>query len=289
MVGAAVSLVYLFAKEFTGRRFDRLDIRPVLRAFRLLVWISLVVLEQKLETGGWRQHALRATFVLASQYCYFYYLSVGSLLVGTLLWSTAGRFLPFVTYFAAHIEIKKRTLAAIAISFIGVAVVLKPTSGFDWLMLIGLFAGFLNACSQEVMHYSSKRISALSATIMMYALCGLGALVVLAGVGGFGKLASVMALGHPSAAHIYLVLVAFAVFSISNQAFRSKAFRLVNQPASLSPFYYAAIAVSGALDWWVYDIVPTWNVYLGTAMIVAGAVVMAWRGEVDSTEQAPPA
>jgi drug/metabolite transporter (DMT)-like permease len=284
LAGLCLSLVALFAKDLTGSA--GLGVAVFIRFFApflVLAWIAFVVFDEPMAFGDWRIHVFRSAFALGAQYCLFYYLSQGSLLIGTLLFSTSGLFLPFVTYFAYGLEIKRKTLIAILISFVGVGVVLHPTANFGWAMLIGLMAGLLNAGSQAVMHRASKQVDTLSATFMMFALCSVGALAILTATGGLAALPVLVSPSRTGGTQFLLIVAAFAVFTISNQSLRTKAYRLVNKPASLSPFYYAAIVFSGILDWLVYGVVPAWNVYVGTALILAGGVVMAWRGTIEPT------
>jgi drug/metabolite transporter (DMT)-like permease len=240
MLCAAVclSFVALFAKDLTGSAgLTAAVLVRFFAPFLVLAWIAFVIFDERLVFGDWRLHLARAAFVLGAQYCLFFDLSQGSLLVGTLLFSTSGLFLPFITYFAFGLEIKRKTLAAIAISFIGVAVVLHPTANFSWAMVIGLSAGFFNAGSQAVMHRASKQISVLSATLVMFALSSLGAFVVLFVAGGLGPLSALVLSADTASVRFLVVVGVFAVFTISNQALRTKAYSFVNKPASLSPFY----------------------------------------------------
>ena len=280
MLSAAValSLVTLFAKELTA--LTGLQAAIFLRfflPFLLLAWIAGTVLDEKLVFGDWHVHAWRALCALGAQYCLFYYLAHGSLLIGTLLYSSSGLFLPFLTYFWHGTEIKRRTLAAILLSFAGVFIALNPVVDFDWVMLVGLASGLLNAGSQAAQHKSSKEISTMAATLMMFGLCSLASAAILAATGGLSTLTPLFAEDHAMRDELFAVVVAFSLATISNQTLRSKAYRYVNKPASLSPFYYAAIAFSALLDWWLYGAVPAWHAYLGAAIIFAGAALMAWR------------
>jgi|GEM_PF-1173026 len=286
-----VALMALAAKTLTGE--VGLKAAVVLRfvvPFLLLAWLAYVVLDEQPAFGDWRIHAARSAFALAAQYCFFFYLDHASLLLATLLFSTSGLFLPFITSAAFGMEIRAKTLAAIAVSFAGVAVVLDPAANFHWVMLVGLLSGALNAGSQAVMHKASKTVSTLSSTLAMFALCSVAAMAIYAATGGAGVSVSAVTGNHDGRTMALLVLViAIGVLTISNQSLRTKAYRYVNKPASLSPFYYASIVFSGLLDWTVYDIVPTWNVYAGSLLIFIGGAIMAWRGRVPAPETAPPA
>lgn len=276
-----LSIVALFGKEITADA--GLATAIFLRFFApflVLAWVVLVLLDQRVEFGDWRIHVYRSVLALAAQFCFFYYLSQGTLLTATLLFSTSGLFLPFVTYFSARMEIKRRTLLAVILSFLGVTISLNPAAGVSWAMLIGLSAGFLNACSHAVAHHQAKHVSTLSATLAMFGLCSVASFLVLIAGGNWPQLPRSDLENQLGFEHTLVVMLAFAVFTISNQGLRSKAFRYVNKPASLSPFYYSAIVFSGLLDWWIYGRPPGFHVYVGTGLILIGGIIMARRGKV---------
>ena len=177
---AALGGVSLFGKLLTGS-FD-LPAALFVRFFvplLLLSWMLLVMNEHGLKWGNWRVHLVRSIFALGAQFCFFYYLSQGTLLLATLLFSTSGLFLPFLTRLAFGMEIRRKTLLAVIIGFAGVAVILDPAGGIDATMLIGLLAGLFNAGSQATQHHQSKGTSTLAATIIMFALCSLYCAVIL--------------------------------------------------------------------------------------------------------------
>jgi drug/metabolite transporter (DMT)-like permease len=289
LVGTAcIAAISLLGKELTGALGVSAAI--FLRFFVPFVLLGGVAFAtgKAIAVGAWTPHVARAAFVLISQYALFYYLSQGSVLIGTLLFATTGLFLPVVTYFAFGMQIRRRTIAAIILSFAGVAVVLDPAAQFEWTMLIGLAAGFFNSCSQATQHYTSKHGSALSAAVIMFALASAGSLVVAVATGGVYRLADITGFdgaGFEGAggAHTIFIVLGVAVATISNQLLRARAYRIVNKPASLAPFLYASVVYAGLFEWLFYGIVPTWNVYAGTALVFFGAVIMAWRGKVGPT------
>lgn len=280
MLAAALSLsfVALFAKQLSS--LTDLSIVVFLRffvPFLMLLWLGLVPFSQAIRLSQpWRVHFIRAFFTVSSQYCFLFYLMHGSLLIGTLLFTTSGLFLPFISYICFGSNIKRKTLLAIVISFVGIAFILSPSSGFNSYLVIGLLAGFLNACSQATVHYAAKRGSTFDVTLMMFAVSSLytGIIVLLLGKFHF-FVAQLTAAGYQN---FYLMMIILAVFTISNQSLRTKAYRYVNKPASLTPFYYMAIVFSALLDGLVYHQAPQWHAYLGILLMLIAAVIMSWRG-----------
>ncbi|MEM9242525.1 MAG: DMT family transporter [Pseudomonadota bacterium] len=283
----SLSLVTFFAKQLTT--FTELSILIFIRSFipfLILVWVSVILFDRKINVSNARVHLLRAVFTVSSQYCLFYYLTHGSLLLGTLLFSTSGLFLPFISYICFRKAIKTKTLIAVIISFIGVAFILNPKGNINLLMLIGLLAGFLNGCSQATMHYCSKRSDTFSMTIIMYGLSSLYAFIILILLGKFSHLVSELS-GNTATIEFWLIAILFSLFTITNQSLRVKAYRYVNNPTTLTPFFYTAILFSGVLDWLVYHRVPLWNTYTGMIFIFIGGVIIAWRGNGKKTKCHP--
>lgn len=275
----ALSLVALVGKELTG-----LATLPVVMLLRFLVpclvlsWIAFVLFDQPLAIKSWGAHVARAVFAFAAQVCLFAYLSEGSVLIGTLLFSTSGLFLPFVTRLAYGMEIKPRTLLAIAVSFVGVAFILDPVGGVAPIALVGLLSGLFGACSQATMHRASKASSPLAASLVMFAICSVFSLVWVVAAGDVQTLAALAGGTGGAQGHAALVLIAFSVATLSNQALRLKAYKRVNKPGSLAPFYYAAIVFSGVWDFVFYGHVPGVHVYIGVALVGLGGIIMTRRG-----------
>jgi drug/metabolite transporter (DMT)-like permease len=280
MLAAALSLsfVALFAKQLLT--LTDLAIVVFLRfsvPFVILLWMGITPFKKKFSFSQqhWPAHLIRAFFTVSSQYCFLFYLAHGSLLIGTLFFASSGLFLPFISYLCFRAEIKLKTLLSIGISFMGIAFVLNPGDGLNWYIGIGLLAGFLNACSQATVHFCSKRGSIFEVTLIMFALSSVYTFVLILLFGKFDLLVSKLI--SNSSQSLWFIMIALAIFTVLNQSLRTKAYRYVNKPASLTPFYYMAIVFSALLDWLVYHQVPQWNVYFGIFLILIAAILMLWR------------
>ncbi|MTH96860.1 DMT family transporter [Roseibium sp. RKSG952] len=281
MVASAVCVaaVGLFGKEMT----QSLDLTAAvfLRFFAPFLVLAglMIVYRQPLKWASWRHHAFRAGFAFGAQLCFFYTLGKGSLLIATLLFTTSGLFLPFVTRLAFGTEIKPRTLLAVIISFAGVAVILDPTSQLQPFVLVGLLAGLFNAGSQAVQHRQSKMDAALPVTFAMFGIGSVLSALLVSVAGDWAVFGSVMGTGGHAIVILVLTAAAFAVFTIGNQWLRSIAFSYVNKPASLTPFYYSSIVFAAALDWIVYGQAPALHAYIGLVFVIAGTVIMSRRSQ----------
>lgn len=285
----SLAVTNLFAKQLTSATGIYLAVfLRFFAPFLLAAWITLAFMKQRPSFSDWPVHLLRSVFTFGAQLCLFLYLVQGSVLMGTLLFSTSGLFLPFITYVLFGVEIRRRHLLAIAVSFVGVAIALNPVVDFHWIMAIGLLAGLLNAGTQASMHHLSKEVDALSASTIMFGICSLFGVCLLIGLGDINALMRLASFERLSAGHLFAILVLFSIASMSNQAFRSKAFQIVRKPSSITPFLFVSIVFAGGLDWWVYGIVPAPNVYAGTALIVGGGLIMTHRSLPPNDSEASP-
>ena len=106
---------------------------------------------------------------------------------------------------------------------------------------------------------------------------GLYAFIILILLGKFSHLLAEFS-KNATTTEFWLIVLLFSLFTITNQSLRIKAYRYVNKPATLTPFFYTAILFSGILDWLVYHRTPLWNTYAGVVFIFIGGVIIAWRG-----------
>ena len=100
---------------------------------------------------------LRVGSVLISQFCLFYYLNRGSLLIGMLLYNTGPLFSPILARLLLGITFGIRTVVSLGLGFAGFALVLNPFGEhLDGTVLVALASGFFNSCSQLAFHQMSR-------------------------------------------------------------------------------------------------------------------------------------
>lgn len=279
MLGGALSLacVGLFGQEL-GRwlSLPGLVFMRMAAPFVLLGLVYLVASRRSFRGGGVVPHLVRAFFAVTAQYCFFYVLLNTTLVNATLLFTTSGLFVPLIGRVVLGQEIRLKTGIAILISFAGTAIVLDPQGGIGFgIIALGLLSGFLNASSQVTLHRASKSsLTPLQIAMAAYGLSAAMALVVTLATGEATQLSTTV---RDNGAQFWLPLLLLSVFSIANQVLRTRAYQKVNKPGSLVPYLYTTLAFSGVLDWWVFGLVPGVHVYLGGAILLGGAALMAAR------------
>lgn len=218
-------------------------------------------------------HIVRAVCVVLSQYAFFFYLIHSNLFNATLLLMTGPFFIPILERVFYKEKIDFQHAGNIAIGFIGVACILKPTHGLiNWHALIGLSAGFFNACSQILFYHMSKQYKTFVNMFFLYLFTSVIALFILL----FFYSAAAwqqesLALLHWHEAYLLTLL---GIFVIINQYFRSKAYEGSKRPLYLTPVLFLSVFISGIFDWIFFYQTPHANVWIGAVLIITNAAVM---------------
>lgn len=281
MLLALVSALFLALTGAFGKQLTLMDNLPLVLFLRFFTpFILLAILyflfsRKNITKNELVPSLLRAIFIVISQYCLFFLLSRGSVLLAILLYSTNSIFSPFLARIIFGAEIKVKTLIAILIGFIGVIITLGTNNSLLSIgTMIGLLSGFFGSCSQLTLHYASKRQDPITNNFITYTISSLLSLAIL------------LIITHtinPSNLNFLLswkttgILILFSLFSITNQVSRSLAYKRINKAASLSPFIYTSLIFSAIIDHIWLGIVPTWHVYCGIAIILSASILMAIR------------
>lgn len=218
---------------------------------------------------------IRAIFTVIGQYCFFFLLNRGSLLLAILLYSTNALFMPFLARNILKAEIKIKTLIAVVIGFIGITITLGPIKNILTIdTLIGLTAGFSLACSQISFHYVSKKQDPITINFISYGLCSLLTLILLIITIPY---ATIIRPNFLFGWQGIILILSFSIFAIANQIVRSLAYKRINKASTLAPFLYCSLIFSVILDWLWWGVIPTWHNYVGIAIILTSGIIMSIR------------
>jgi len=211
-----------------------------------------------------RLQFLRSVSVIGTQLAMIYYLTKASLLDANMLWCTGPIFIPILSRLFYGTRIPKITWLSIGISFLGVALVLKPDEGiFDLFSLFGLLSGIGMAISQVLYGVNMERGKMGENLFYLFFFCS--ALMVIP----FFVWEDVAFDLNASKATV-LAVIALSLASLFNQWFRGLAYRCAS-PIFLTPFLYFSVIVSGFFDWIVYRQTPDLWAYVGIALVLLGA------------------
>ncbi len=244
--------------------FYRFSISAVVAA------IFSISINHSLLTPNWREHGRRACFGTAAMAAWYYTLSVLPLATSSTLNYTSPIFVGLLTAFSAirsgvH-TVGKLAYFALALGFIGVLILLRPTAGIDQsnYILIGLAGAFVAALSFR----DVKRLAILGEpeTRMVLYFCLFGSIFSL-----------VPMLAQPIHSHTtdgFFVLVCIGLLGAIGQFALSRAFGNGNVLLSAALQYTGVIFATliGVLAWG--EVLP-FEKLLGIATIVAAGVLSA--------------
>jgi len=216
-------------------------------------------------------HVLRAVLVLATQYCYYYYMESHSLMNAVILMNTAPFFIPLIERIFLKHRVSFSTWVSIAVSFLGVLFILHPGEDFFQLSsIIGLAAGIFQGASQVVFGVNSKEErSDLSILYLSFIALIFSFFPFLF----FGKMGSSSAYYESfSLWPVSWILGGVAVASLINQLFRALAYQHAT-PSRLSPFLYVSVVFGGLWDWLVFHELPTFSSIVGACFVIFGGVL----------------
>ncbi|MBI2743471.1 MAG: DMT family transporter [Chlamydiales bacterium] len=177
-----------------------------------------------------------------------------------LLNNTAPIFVPLVAYFWLKKKIEKKIWIGIFLGFLGVMLILKPTSEvFNYGATYALIGGvFLAVVMITIRLLSSKEKS----RVVMFYFFLTGVLLALP-----FSIATWTALS----AQTLILLIGLGLITIIAQSIFMLAFRY-GSATQLSPFTYTAVVYSALFDWFFWDKIPTYLSIIGMILVAAGGI-----------------
>lgn len=209
---------------------------------------------------------LRTLFLMMAQYSFFYYAVHNTLLNAIVLLNTGPLFISLIEWGIFRQSVGKSTWIALAVSFVGVLLVLQPDQGiFSWMSGIGLMAGIGQGASQAIFGHTAREKNPHLGVIHLMWLCAAASLIPYL-VFGWGQ-ATTFRAGRDIP-----LLLGLAIFSLVNQGTRAAAYQHAS-PARLSVFLYFSVLVAALLDFAVYHIVPGTLSCIGAGLVVLGGIL----------------
>lgn len=215
-----------------------------------------------LRTEHLRLHAVRGLAGLAAMYCFFFAIAHLPLAEAVLFNYATPLFVPFIAFLWLRERFAARLWVFIAIGFVGIALILKPTPAtFDPVSLVGVAAGLLAALAMTT-------IRRLTHTEPSFRIVFYFAVVSTA----ISTVPLLWAWQTPPAA-LWAVLIAMGILGTGAQLLLTRAYALA-PAAAVGPFTYATVvfaALFGAVLWQEQlDIMAV----LGMGLVCAGGVLV---------------
>jgi drug/metabolite transporter (DMT)-like permease len=168
-----------------------------------------------------------------------------------------------------------RVILGLALGFIGVVLIVRPTGGGDGAFLLpqlGILAGCLGWAVGTIFYRSSgTRLDVLAFTGLQM-LCG-GAMLCVAGL-TFGEAERWEWSGAGLGAMAYLIVFSSCI------TYTAYAWLTHNTaPAQIGTYAYVNPAIAAVLGWWLLDERLTYAQLLGMIVILGGVVLVSWPSE----------
>jgi drug/metabolite transporter (DMT)-like permease len=232
-------------------------------------------------TGGLRQlktkriglHFIRAGTGVAAMFCYFYTIAHVPLADAIIVKMTAPFFLPLTAMIWLGDKITWRTWSAIAVGFLGVAIIIQPGTGaFNPVMIVAL----LSAVLMGIAKVSIRKMADTEPPRRI--------------VFWFGAISSAI-----SAVPLFWVttwpnttqlgwLLAIGLTATIAQICMTTAYQLAS-PGRVGIYNYTAVVWAAALGWLFWDESLKWATLAGTLLIVAAGI---WNLRSPKTGNSPP-
>ena len=228
--------------------------------FCLIFLYSIVANKQKfsLKTQKPLLHFLRVFLGLCGMFCIFVASKKLHLVNAMLLMNTSPLFIPIVIYIWFKKKIPNDRVFALIIGFIGISLILKPTSTvFQYYSLIGLLAGLLFAVAFVMMRTLSKT-EPIERMLCYFFLGGIIFSVFLL----FFSWQSV------TVSKTFFYLLPIGLLGFLFQWLNTKAYSYVS-PSRISVMGYFTIVFSGIIEWIIWGKSPDFSTCIGMLFIVS--------------------
>ncbi|GGJ85017.1 membrane protein [Alloalcanivorax dieselolei] len=229
----------------------------------LLVLLPVLVISGGIRDLGTRHlglHFIRGFTGVAAMFCFFYAIGHITLAEAVLVKMTVPFFLPLVAWVWLGDRVSPRTWMAVALGFVGVAVILRADQGqVDPVMWVALGGAVI----MSVAKVSIRRmaVSEPAHRVVFYFTL-------------FATLLSALLLPSveqwPNGVEM-LWMLAIALFAIAGQFAMTSAYQ-VARPGQVGVYNYSAVVWAAILGWLFWDEALALSTYLGTLLIIGAGI-----------------
>jgi len=259
MLGPAGSAHPLHPLQVTAGRFGF----AALALLPFLAWRR-----PSLAGTAWREHGLRVISGWAGVSCLFAAAAAMRLADATAI----GFLSPIVTMVLSVPLLGERVgpwrWTAAAVSFAGAVVLTGPgTAAFQPMALVALCAALFLGLEAILI----KRLSHRESTLRIIAISNIAGAVI--------ALAATVPVWTEPLPQQWLMLALLGLIMLAVQVLFIQAVRL-GDASFVMPFVYTTLLFAGLYDFVIFGVLPASTGWIGAALIVAGAITIAWRERV---------
>ena len=232
----------------------------------------------RLTTRCLHLHLIRGATGLAAMYCFFYSIAHLQLAEAVLFNFSAPLFMPFIAFFWLHETLNRRLSLAAMIGFVGIVLVLRPTSAsFTPVALVGVMAGIFAAFAMVTVRRLTATEPALR-VVFYFAL--------------FGTLISALPMllnWQTPNPQTLLLLAGVGLFATLGQYFLTRGY--ASAPAAqAAPFTYMAVIFAALIGWWIWDETLGIPSFVGATLVISAGIlaIVNPSSPPPDQSQAPP-
>ncbi len=218
-----------------------------------------------LKTGIFHIHLLRSLAGVSAMYCFFYALAHLQLADGMLLKMTSPLFMPLIALLWLGEALRRRTLVALAIGFVGVVLVLNPQGEFNTIALIGLLGGVLASLAKVSLRRLGRSEPSLR-VVFYFAL--LSTLISILPMFWHWQTPDLTQWG---------LFALVGLMGTLGQLFLTRGYAIASA-AAVSPFTYASVLFGALYGYLFWEETISLQFVVGAALIALAGVLALRRG-----------
>ena len=215
-----------------------------------------------LKTDCLHLHLLRGGVGMMAMYSFFYSIGHISLSDSVLIKSTIPLIIPFMSAIWLREKITPRIIAAGAIGFLGVILILEPNGDTNWASLVALFSSFMAALA----FVTVRKLSATEPPLRIVTYFAIAGVTI-------SSVPMIWNWQTPTLAQ-YAMLMGVGLTTTAGQLLLTRGYQ--NAPASIvGIFTYTSVPFGTFLGWLVWNELLDLNSFFGAVLIIfAGFIVL---------------
>ncbi|HLB56059.1 MAG TPA: DMT family transporter [Coxiellaceae bacterium] len=222
------------------------------------------------------QYIIRILAALLGLFFVFYAIKFIPLVDALLLNNTSPLFVPLIAWLLVGAKTPAKALFGIALGFVGIAIILHPgLKIISFASLIALASGLLVALAIVQMRLISKT----SQTIQMLFYYFLVSTII-------SGIVAALQWKSPIGYETWFLLLGIGIFGTLYQVVATMAY--VTAPVRLiSPLIFLTVIFGGLFDWLIWGSTPSLLTYIGTLLVIIGAIITIYFGQQSIKQSLP--
>lgn len=206
----------------------------------------------------------RAVFGCLASFLYTISINYIPIVNSTLLFNTAPIFIPILSILFLKAHIKKSIWLAIAIGFIGIIFIIRPTGAI--FTQVGNLIALASGISLAVAYLLMKLLTASDPGIrIIFYYLGIGALVQIPLILFAGAQPDIRSVIFSGISGIMLLISQLALVNAYRYALASQ----------VGVYQYCSVVFVGLLQWWIWGAVPNVWDFIGVLLVtIAGVMII---------------